>query len=253
LKKFEAIMPYKGNVQNFIEIVIHYMPIIYLLGLLESLIKALFPLYLIPLAVGLWHSRKRNGAFILLLAGCYLLICYYYLIRMDSIRVRFLLAPAFLFHPWIGFGLDRLCSYVRGSSRRRLFTLLLVILLALLPVYRSLKIIWKQDDVLLKAGKWIATVPQFKAASIITTDRRVPFYAGRGADFFFYPDPDYPKMETFAAIRDMDLLIIKTSKREKNHTPRFKNYRKVEEFVGVKDIVTIYSSPRLYGTIPDST
>jgi hypothetical protein len=58
-------------------------------------------------------------------------------------------------------------------------------------------------------------------------------------------------METFAARREIDLLIIKTSKRKKNHTPRFKKYRKVEEFVGVKDIVSIYCSPRLYGTIKD--
>jgi hypothetical protein len=242
-------MPGKAKVQNFIEIVIHYMPIIYLLGLLESFIKALFPIYLIPLVVGLWHSRNRNGAFILLLAGCYLLMDFYYLIRMDSIRVRFLFAPAFLFHPWIGFGLDRLYSYVRVSSRRRLFTVLLVILFALPPVYRSFSITWKQDDILLKAGKWIAAVPQFQAAEIITTDRRVAFYAGRGADFVFYPESDYFKMETFAAKEGMDLLIVKTSKKKKNQTPRFRKYRKVEEFVGVKDIVSIYCSPRLYGTV----
>jgi hypothetical protein len=109
--------------------------------------------------------------------------------------------------------------------------------------------IWKQDTVLLKAGKWIATVPQFKAAGIITTDRRVAFYAGRGTDFVFYPESDYFKMETFAAEGRMDLLIVKTSKKKKNQTPRFKKYRKVEEFVGVNDIVGIYCSPRLYGTV----
>jgi 4-amino-4-deoxy-L-arabinose transferase-like glycosyltransferase len=249
LKKIETTTPNKANVQNFIEIVRHYMPIIYLFGLLDSFIKALFPIYLIPLVVGLWHARNRNGAFILLLAGCYLLMSYYYLIRMDSVRVRFLLAPAFLLHPWIGFGLDRLYIYVKGSSRRRLFTILLVIIFALVPVYRSLRIMWKQDTVLLKAGKWIAAVPQFQTAEIITTDRRVAFYAGRGADFVFYPKSDYFKMETFAATGGMDLLIIKTSKKKKNQTPRFKKYRKVEEFVGVKDIVSIYCSPRLCGTV----
>ncbi len=249
LIKFESTTPNRANVQNFIEIVIHYMPIIYLFGLLHSFIKALFPIYLIPLVVGFWHARNRNSAFILLLAGCYLLMSYYYLIRMDSVRVRFLLTPAFLLHPWIGFGIDRLYTYVKGSSRRRLFTILLVIFFALLPAYRSLKIIWKQDTVLLEAGKWIAAVPQFQAAEIITTDRRVAFYAGRGADFVFYPKSDYSEMETFAAKEEMDLLIVKTSKKKKNQTPRFKKYRKVEEFVGVKDIVSIYCSPRLYGTV----
>jgi hypothetical protein len=108
---------------------------------------------------------------------------------------------------------------------------------------------WKQDTVLLKAGQWIAAVPQFQAAEIITTDRRVAFYAGRGADFVFYPKSDYSKMEIFAAKGGMDLLIVKTSKKKKNQTPHFKKYRKVEEFIGVKDIVSIHCSPRLYGTI----
>jgi hypothetical protein len=168
---------------------------------------------------------------------------------MDDIRSRFLITPAFLLCPWIGFGIDRLYIYVKGLPRRRLFTILLVIIFALVPVYRSLRSIRKQDTVLLRAGNWIATVPQFKAAGIITTDRRVAFYAGRGADFVFYPESDYFKMETFAAKEGIDLLIVKTSKKKKNQAPRFRKYRKVEEFVGVKDIVSIYCSPRLYGTV----
>jgi hypothetical protein len=249
LKIIESTITGANKWKNLIEIVRHYMLIIYLIGLLESFIKALFPLYLIPLIFGFYHSRNRNGIFILLLVISYLLMCYYHLIRMDDIRSRFLITPAFLLCPWIGFGIDRLYIYVKGLSRRRLFTILLVIIFALVPVYRSLRSIRKQDTVLLRAGNWIAAVPQFQAAEIITTDRRVAFYAGRGADFVFYPESDYFKMETFAAKEGMDLLIVKTSKKKKNQTPRFRKYRKVEEFVGVKDIVSIYCSPRLYGTV----
>jgi hypothetical protein len=249
LKIIESTITGANKWTNLIEIVRHYMLIIYLIGLLESFIKALFPLYLIPLIFGFYHSRNRNGIFILLLVISYLLMCYYHLIKMDDIRSRFLITPAFLLCPWIGFGIDRLYIYVKGLSRRRLFTILLVIIFALVPVYRSLRSIRKQDTVLLRAGNWIAAVPQFQAAEIITTDRRVAFYAGRGADFVFYPESDYFKMETFAAKEGMDLLIVKTSKKRKNQTPRFRKYRKVEEFVGVKDIVSIYCSPRLYGTV----
>jgi 4-amino-4-deoxy-L-arabinose transferase-like glycosyltransferase len=249
LKIVEKTMTRVYKWQNLIEIVRHYMPIIYLIGLLENFFRALFPPYVIPLAVGLRKTRNRNNLFVILLVASYFLMLYYYLISMDTIRVRFFLTPVFLLFPWIGVGIDRLYIYARDSSKKRLFVILLVTIFALLPFYRSLKILRRQDEVLIKAGKWIATVPQFKAAGIVTTDRRVPFYAGRGADFFFYGDPDYLQMETFAAIREMDLLVIKTSKKERNHTPRLKNYRKVEEFVGVKDIVGIYCSPRLYGTV----
>jgi 4-amino-4-deoxy-L-arabinose transferase-like glycosyltransferase len=249
LKTIESTITGADKWKNLIELVRHYMLIIYLIGLLESFIKALFPLYLIPLIFGFYHYRNRNGIFILLLVSCYLLMCYFHLIRMDDIRSRFLVTPALLLCPWIGVGIDRLCTYVKGLSRRRLLTILLVIFLALPPAYRSLRTIRKQYTVLLKAGKWIATVPQFKAAGIITTDRRVAFYAGRGENFIYYPESDYSKMETFAAKGEMDLLIVKTSKKKKNQTPRFREYRKVEEFVGVKDIVSIYCSPRLYRTV----
>jgi 4-amino-4-deoxy-L-arabinose transferase-like glycosyltransferase len=253
LKLFESTLPYKPGVQNFIEIARHYMHAVYLIGLLESFIKALFPLYLVPLVAGLWNSRNRNGIFVLLLAGCYLLISYFLLIRMDSIRVRQLLTPAYLFHPWIGMGIDRIFAYVEKSSRRYLLTILFVLLLGVLPLYRSVKIIQKQDNVLLEAGKWIATVPQLQEAEIITNDRRVPFYAGRGLDQTLYREPNYLAMEKLALKKSFDLLIIKTSKKRKNSRPRLKKFTRVKEFVGVKDIVNIYCSPRLYRKFKDKT
>jgi hypothetical protein len=183
LKNFEITTTKAKQWQNLIEIVRHYIPIIYLIGLLEKFFKALFPPYLIPLAVGVWKARNRNNIFIILFTACYLLSLYYYMFSTNSIRERYLLTPAFLLHPFIGVGLDRLYIYVRKSSRRRLFTILFVISFALLPVYKSSRIIWDRDTVLLVAGEWIATIPQFQTAKIITTDRRIPFYAGiRGQD-----------------------------------------------------------------------
>ena len=232
--------------QNLIEIVRHYIPLIYLIGLLEIFIKVLFLPYLIPLAVGVWKARNRNNLFIILLTACYFLILYYFMISRNSIRERYLLTPAFLLYPYIGVGLDRLCIYIKESSRRRLLTILLVILFALLPVYRSFKIIWNQESVPLVAGEWIATIPQFQKTKIITTDRRIPFYAGRGMDQTHYWERNYFAMEKLALKKRLDLLIITTSKERKNSRPRLKKFTRVKEFVGAKDIVSIYCSPRLY-------
>jgi 4-amino-4-deoxy-L-arabinose transferase-like glycosyltransferase len=80
LEALETSGPYKPPVQNFIEIARYYMTAIYLIGLLESFSKALFPLYLVPLVVGFWKGRNRNGVFVALLAVCYLLMSYYLLI-----------------------------------------------------------------------------------------------------------------------------------------------------------------------------
>jgi len=117
-----------------------------------------------------------------------------------------------------------------------------------------MRITWKQDTVPLKAGEWIATVPQFQTAKIITTDRRIPFYAGRGLDQTLYLNPNYLVInylviEKLALEKSFDLLIITTSKKGKNSRPRLKKFTRVKEFVGEKDIVNIYCSPRLYRTV----
>jgi len=249
LKIIEKTITEADKWQNLIEIVRHYMPIIYLIGLLEKFFKALFPPYLIPLVLGVWNARNRNNVFIIVFTACYFFSLYYYMISTNSIRERYLLTPAFLLHPFIGVGLDQLWIYVKKSSRQRLLTILLVIFFALLPAYRSLRITWKQDKVLLKAGEWIAAVPQFQTAEIITTDSRVPFYAGRGAHYTWHQDPDYLSMEAVAESSQFDLLVIKKSKKNGSSSPPLKKFIKVKEFIGVKDIVSIYCSPRLYGTV----
>jgi 4-amino-4-deoxy-L-arabinose transferase-like glycosyltransferase len=249
LKIFETTITHVFKWNNLIEIVRHYIPLIYLIGLLEKFFKALFPPYLIPLGVGVWNARNRNNVFIILFASFYFLSLYYYMISTNSIRERFLLTPAFLLHPFIGVGIDRLYIYVKKSSRRRLFTILLVIFFVLLPTYRSLKITCIEDDVLSKAGKWIAEVPQFQKAEIITTDSRVAFYAGRGAHYTRYPYPNHLSMEAFAESSRFDLLVIKKSKNDESSAPPLKKFIRVKKFIGVEDIVSIYCSPGLYATV----
>ena len=252
LKVIEKTVTPLNKWQNLIEIVRHYMPIIYLIGLLENFFRALFPPYVIPLAVGLRKTRNRDNLFVILLVVSYFLMLYYYLISMDTIRVRFFLTPAFLLFPWIGVGIDRIVVYVRGSSRQRLLAILILLLFGVLPIYRSVKILWKQDTVLLEAGKWLADVPEFQVARIITTDSRIPFYAGRGVpgvDYYLVLTSDHFTLEKIALLEGYDLLIFKTSKKSKNPTPRLKKFRKVKEFVGKKDIVSIYCSPKLYRSI----
>jgi hypothetical protein len=49
--------------------------------------------------------------------------------------------------------------------------------------------------------------------------------------------------------RGADLLVIKRSKRKRDERPHLKVYKEIKEFAGVKDIVYIYCSPKLYGMI----
>jgi hypothetical protein len=56
-------------------------------------------------------------------------------------------------------------------------------------------------------------------------------------------------MEKLALKKNFDLLIITTSKKRNNSRPRLKRFTRVKEFVGAKDIVSIYCSPIIYETI----
>jgi len=252
LEVFEATLPQQGGVQNFAEISRQYLFLVYLIGSLESLVKALFPLYLLPLAWGLWKARMRKCSFVLFLAVCYFLMLYYLHVKTDSIRERFFLTLVFLLCPWIGVGLERLFDFIKNSPKRKILIAVCVLFLGVLPIYRSVEIIWKQDNILVKAGEWIGKVPEFQKAAILSNDRRIAFYAGRQEYYDYHGGYDNLTMEKFALAEGADLLIIKRSKRKRDQEPQLRVFREVKEFTGVKDIVYIYCSPKLYDLIGKS-
>ena len=230
-----------GN--SFAEIARRYMQTIYLIGLLEVLVKVLFPAYLIPLVLGFKHSELRNRWFILFLSGCYLVFIYLYLISMDTVRERFVFVPAYLLCPWIGVGMDRLCTFLKRSPRPLVLGAVLLLVFAVAPVFQSVKVLWKQDDVVKIAGKWLAQVPEFKGKKMIATDVRIPFYADRRSGYIRYGDSlSHHGIEEVALSNDIDLVIIKKSIKRKDSMPTFKHYKRVKEIVGSKNIVVIYFS-----------
>ena len=230
-----------GN--SFTEIARRYMQTIYLIGLLEVFIKVLFPAYLIPLVLGFKHAKLRNGGFVLFLSGCYLIFLYLYLISMDTVRERFVLVPAFFLYPWIGVGVDRLCAFLKRSPRAFVWGAVLVLMLVVAPVYRSVRVLWKQDDVVKIAGKWLAGVPEFKGKKMIATDARIPFYAERKSGYMRYGDSlSHHGIEQVARSNHADLIIIKKSIKRRDSMPEFQHFKRVKEIVGSKNIVVIYFS-----------
>jgi 4-amino-4-deoxy-L-arabinose transferase-like glycosyltransferase len=245
LEVFEKTYVRKRGGLNFAEVARHHMYAVYLIGLFESFMKAVFAPYIIPLGFGLKNSKSRNRAFLVFLLACYLLFLYCSFIKRDVLRERHLLAPAFLLYPWIGLGIARLMGLAKQRMWKRFLILIFVFVVGILAVYKSVDILWKQDDVVVRAGQWIGNTPALEGAAIITTDRRIPFYAGRGSDYVRYYGSDYLAMEKLAWAKGHDVLVIRTSKRGHNHGPQLNRFKQVKEFVGVKDIVNIYFSSRL--------
>ena len=254
LKTIENSLPIYGWHQNFAGIARHYILVIYFFELLRTLIKVIFPFFVVSLIWGFRDSLSRSRLFLLLLVIVYLFMIYYSFVTLGFIQKRFLFLPAFLLYAWIGRGIERMFMLVRQFARPQLFAVVFAVLFFISPVYKSVHSIGKQDNVITRAGKWIATRPELAEAKIATNDSRILFYAGRKTygentkNFVPYAGLkyDYSDMEELAAENKKDILIIKTSSKGKDMPSGFKHYKKVKEFIGKKRIVAVFCSTEFF-------
>jgi len=252
LRVFEDSSPFTGiGKQNIIAITRHHLSILYLLGLIEGLIKVLFPFFIIPLYCGFKRPFFRNQVLILALVTSYLLMAYCYAIKVDFVRARFLLAPAFLLYPWIGAGMERIFDFVKNSSRLKVFVFVIALIFLIAPISKTVQLFGQHDNVIIESGEWLAGQPGFNNAKIVTNERRILFYAGRetyldrgnSVKVYGSSSSDLTGMEKFAEKIQADVIIIRTSVRRKDMIPEFKYFKKIREFVGKKKIAVIFYSP----------
>ncbi|MCK5077138.1 MAG: glycosyltransferase family 39 protein, partial [Calditrichia bacterium] len=217
LKAAENSPPFSGWNQNFAAISRHYIPFIYLLGLLEMLVKIIFPLYTIPFFYGIKHSFSRAHFFIAGLVGSYLLMVYYHQFVNDYASKRFVFVPAVLLFPWIGKGMESIFNKVK-TSKQKLIAILLLVCFIIFPLGKLFNTFSKQDKVIVTAGKWLAGKQELRDVRLITNDPRIPFYAGRDAfssrnKNFWFPKnktESYLDMEKEAISSQAKLMIVRT-------------------------------------------
>lgn len=224
----------------FAETAIHYLPIIYLLGFLQKLIEALCALFIIPLVLGLRQTLNRERMFTLLLAALHLGIGYYFVITRDALSKRYLYAAVYLLYPWVGKGMEQIVSVFKETRRFRLLALAFLVLFCVLPPFQYVKSLWGQDTIVKTAAEWLASQADLQGQHWASNERKIPFYAGRGKNYFYYPTTDYPSMEQHALADQADLLIIRISSKKRHLLPAFQNFTVVREFEGKKNLVVLY-------------
>lgn len=242
LRELERTMPGWGEfTHNFAEITRHYLWLLYLVGSLEIVGKLLFPTALIPLLIGFRCLRPlgRDKAFVLLLFGLYFLGCYHFHIQRNFMEKRYLLPPTYLLFPWVGAGLEALSRKVKRFRWQRTSLVLFLVFFCAIPLGESIGQVEAKDQTVKVAGEWLAGQPDVQEATIISWGRRLPFYAGRGRNF--YPARrDLKHMEKIAESRKIDLMLIEAPIKGKETVPEFEHYELLREFSGMKEVALIY-------------
>jgi hypothetical protein len=262
LKVLQESLPHPKKRLNFGEIARHFMLVIYLFGLFISLVKVLFPPFIVPFVLGLRRSLERTHIFILVLTVSFFLISYYTLIEKNFIQSRYLFAPAFLLFPWIGAGVERVFTFTRRSSMSKSLVAVFVAVFLVLPFYTCVQDFHEKDNIVGITGQWLANKTEFHDAKMITNDASFAFYAGR--DFLssrsgsramggFVRRNDYVRMENLARRRKADLIVLKFPLKKWNSVPEFTYYKKVKEFAGAKNIAVIYCSTEFCRTMSVET
>jgi len=256
LKILTQSSPFPGLRNNFAEIARHYVPAIYLFGLIETFIVVLYPLFVVPLIFSFKNSINKNRIFVLSIFWAFILMDYYFLIKTDFLTSRYLSIPVLLMYPWIGAGMHRLFEYLSWKLSKKVFAALFL-LFFIMPVYQCVEQEWKQDSSLMVAAKWMANNTKDNKLRIITTDNRFLFYAGReyliknaspgtNSDGFYSLDTkgsSYNELEQVAIKNKFDLIMFKISSKES--VPQFKHFKIIKEFKGRKNISYVFSSPEV--------
>ncbi len=241
LKDIQKDFPQSDLKNNLIETVRHYTPLIYLLGLLEILVKEVFPTSL----VALWALRHRRSVF--LERSCavivwpwvvfFLLNVLFSLIYNFSVT-RYLWIPIALTLPFVGYGAGLWWQRLTGRS---LLVGLMAILLFVVPAAKTLSYMEKEKSGIVMAGNWLAGKDVKNELRVLVNDRRLCLYADRVAmDNCQYADDVAEQLQAVPSGEEYDLLIlIEKSGSPQNHG----GYRLLGDFSERRSVTRIYQRP----------
>jgi len=255
----ETEPPFSGSSKSLPAIVRHWMPLIYLIGLLEYFIKQIFPLFLLPLVFAghrYISSADRKVAietqFILLTCLSYMLFILYSFITRDFIQGRFLFTPAVLLYPWVGHGITLILTWLKGIRFARILQIAVVLALIVIPCVKSVRAVIKSDLGVLKVGRYISQDTSLADAKILFSDTRQWLYGNRpGAYQKIRSDAfavtrniekgDIEAIEELAQKDNAEALVLAINFNKAGRIiPEFQHYRIYKQFPSRKGVTVIY-------------
>jgi hypothetical protein len=230
---------------DFFEIARHNLLLIYFIGMLQKLLAALFPVYLVPLYFGVKgvQAQGRNLGLLVSTILAYLAMAYYFLVTRNFLAERYLMIVVVMLLPFAGHGFEQIRNRLTLTHWPKTAMAIVVVFFGCLPLYKSFEDTHHEKLELRLAGEWLQEHRDVVAQRMIANDERIPFYAGlmRGS-YDYIPEGEEQDFESIAMASGDTLLALYVSLREAEDLHAFANYRLVEEFRGDKKVVLVYTA-----------
>ena len=260
LKDSERLAP--GTSGELYKLARHYMPLLYVIGMLEAFLKGLFAPYVIPLWAGRRGLTSKGMSLVLLTILIHSLLVLIYFVRIDYLSTRYLLFCALLAMPLVGHGVVLLEGLAKRARWRKTGLAALVIVLMALPLYRSIAQGGGEDRAIVLTGRWLSDKAELQKAKWAVNDLRYYIYAGKPFDYleekqetldiaWSYIEKDYSALENLARKGGKDVIILRDSKREFRGDVPFKTFNRVKHIESDQSVITIYVNSREFEKAPD--
>jgi len=243
LKTVERSFPGGQWTHDFFEIARYNLPLIYLVGMFQILVSAIFPFYLVPLYFGLKSAKfSEKGAELLGWAiVAYLIMAYFFIVTRNFLAERYLVIVVVMLLPLVGHGFERLRELLPAKRFRTIVNVMILICFLCLPLYRTFAETRDEKNEIRLAGEWLKNNGKTTYDKLMTTDERITFYAGlwRG-EYEIFPDSTGQAFETVASEGNSSIMILDLPSRDVTKLPEFEKYMLIKEFRGEKKTVLIY-------------
>lgn len=179
LEEFQHQLPYSHLRNNILETTRHYAPLIYFIGLLEILVKEIWPFSVIAL----WALRYRTQPLfrspqiiIFWPMIAFLLLALLFCLSKNFITTRYVWIPIVLLIPLAGHGTTLLWQRIAYS---KVAIIGLIVLFFVAPIGKTLAEVGSDRPSIRQAAKWLNREDPKKQLNILFNDRRIPLYADR--------------------------------------------------------------------------
>ena len=208
LKEFQRTRDYLDpGGHNLITLVRAYMPLIYVLGVIECFLRMLYPLYGIALIYGLRKRLNPNRALVFATGLLFLVSAYLFLLTENWLSKRYLSITVLCLLPWVGVGSAELLDRFRAGGKRAAVGLALVLLVAAPLVGVVAQHSEPKDPTLRTVGLWIGSQPELKEARIHAGDNRIILYAEHYADIPRWGDLKTLRLKKLSP-RSRDKIVV---------------------------------------------